>query len=258
MIRTMGYITANTFREAVRDRVLYNLIFFALLMVGTAPLFGEISIGLERIILVNLGLTAIALFGVVIGIFIGTGLVSKEIEKRTLYTILSRPVQRWQFILGKFGGLAMTLTVNATFMAAGFFIALFVVTKQFQRGDLAVVVALYFILLQFLIVTAVTLLFSTFSTPLFASVFSFALFLIGNFADDLRGFASMAPGLTGMIARGLSYVVPNFGALNIISKAAHGETPGAALIGMSTAYALVYSAVALSAAILIFDRRNLK
>jgi len=94
MMRRIGSIAANTFREAVRDRVLYNLIFFALLMVGSAPLFGQISIGVERIVMVNLGLTAIAIFGVIIGIFIGTGLVAKEIEKRTLYTVLSRPVGR--------------------------------------------------------------------------------------------------------------------------------------------------------------------
>jgi len=105
-------VAFNTFREAVRDHVLYNLIFFALLLVGAALLFGQISIGIQRIVLVNLGLTAISVFGVVIAIFIGIGLVSKEMEKKTLYTILSRPVRRWEFIVGKFGGLAWTLVVN--------------------------------------------------------------------------------------------------------------------------------------------------
>jgi Cu-processing system permease protein len=258
MMRTMGYIAANTFREAVRDRVLYNLIFFALLLVGTAPLFGEISIGLERIILINLGLTAIALFGVVIGVFIGTGLVSKEIDKRTLYTILSRPVRRWQFIVGKYAGLSLTLIVNAALMAIGFFIALFVVTKHFQRDDVASLIALFFILLQFLLITAVAMLFSSFSTPLFSSVFALSMFIIGNFAEDLRGFAAMAPGFAGTIARVLSYAVPNFGALNIVSQAAHGQHPSAQVILVSTLYALLYSTVAVSAAVLIFERRNLK
>jgi ABC-type transport system involved in multi-copper enzyme maturation permease subunit len=254
----MGYIASNTFREAVRDRVLYNLIFFALLMVGTAPLFGEISIGLERIILINLGLTAIAIFGVVIGIFIGTGLVSKEIDKRTLYTILSRPVQRWQFIIGKYAGLSLTLLVNAALMAIGFFAALLLVTREFQRGDVAVLVALFFILLQFLLITAVAMLFSTFSSPLFASVFAFAMFVIGNFSEDLRGFAGLAPGAAAWIAKALSYAVPNFGALNVISQAAHGQAPTGMVVVTSTLYALVYSTVAVAAAILIFDRRNLK
>src|SRR4051794_12726988 len=127
-------IAYNTFREAVRDRVLYNLIAFALLMVGAAVLFGQISMGIERIVLVNLGLTALSLFGVVIAIFIGIGLVSKEIEKRTLYTVLTRPVRRYEFILGKFFGLAGTLVVNAVCMAVGGFSALFFLFRDFLNA----------------------------------------------------------------------------------------------------------------------------
>src|SRR5690242_15132666 len=123
-------IAANTFREAVRDRVLYNLIAFALLMSGAAVLFGQISIDIERLVVINLGLTAISLFGVVIAIFIGIGLVSKEIEKRTLYTVLSRPVRRWEFIVGKFFGLAGTLVVNTALMALGVFAALLYVSRH--------------------------------------------------------------------------------------------------------------------------------
>src|SRR5712691_3065735 len=131
----LSAITLNTFREAVRDRVLYNLVIFVLLLVASAPLFGQISIGMERLILVNVGLSSISLFGVIIAIFIGIGLVSKEIEKKTLYTILSRPVRRWEFILGKYLGLIMTLVVNTLFMAVGFFAVLLYVTKTFVRSD---------------------------------------------------------------------------------------------------------------------------
>src|SRR5579864_5297401 len=184
-------IASNTFREAVRDRVLYNLIAFALLMMGAALLVGQISIGIERIVQVNLGLTAISLFGMVIAIFIGIGLVSKEIEKRTLYTVLSRPVRRSEFVLGKFFGLAGTLVVNTFFMAIGFFVALLYVSHHFQKQDGWVLVALYFIILQFLIITALTLFFSSFSSPLLSAVFTFSLFVIGTFAEDLRGFAAM-------------------------------------------------------------------
>ena len=144
-------IASNTFREAVRDRVLYNLIAFAVLLSGAAILVGQISIDIERLVVINLGLTAVSLFGVVIAIFIGIGLVSKEIEKRTLYTVLSRPVRRWEFIVGKFFGLAGTLVVNAFFMAIGVFAALLYVSHKFQKSDGWVLVALYFIILQFLI-----------------------------------------------------------------------------------------------------------
>src|SRR5690348_1178238 len=141
------HIAANTFREAVRDRVLYNLIAFALLMTGAAIFVGQISIDIERLVVVNLGLTAVSLFGMLIAIFIGIGLVSKEIDKRTLYTVLSRPVRRWEFIVGKFFGLAGTLVVNTFLMAIGVFAALLYVSHHLQKTDSWVLVALYFIIL---------------------------------------------------------------------------------------------------------------
>jgi ABC-type transport system involved in multi-copper enzyme maturation permease subunit len=252
------HIASNTFREAVRDRVLYNLIVFALLMSGAAVLVGQISIDIERLVVINLGLTAVSLFGMVIAILVGIGLVSKEIEKRTLYTVLSRPVQRWEFIIGKFFGLAGTLGVNTFFMAIGVFGALLYVSHHFHRADLWVLVALYFVILQFLIITALALLFSSFSTPLLSAVFAFALFVIGSFAEDLRGFAGMTHGITRWLATGAAYLVPNLSALNIISSVAHEQPISGHLILYNTAYALVYAAMVLSGAVLIFERRNLK
>jgi len=254
----IGYVAFNTFREAVRDRVLYNLIVFALLISGAAVLVGEISIDIEKLVVVNLGLTAVSVFGVVIAIFIGIGLVSKEIEKRTLYTVLSRPVRRWEFIVGKFFGLTGTLVVNTFFMAIGVFLALLYVTHRFEKADLSVLTALYFIVLEFLVVCALALFFSTFTTPLMSAVFSFALFVVGSLADDLRGFARMAHGVTGAVATALAYVVPNFSALNIINQAAHGDAVPGRLILYNTVYALLYSAMAISGAVLVFQRRNLK
>ena len=198
----IAYIASNTFREAVRDRVLYNLIAFALLLSGAAILVGQISIEIEKLVVINLGLTAVSLFGVVIAIFIGIGLVSKEIEKRTLYTVLSRPVRRWEFIVGKFFGLAGTLVVNTFFMAIGVFAALFYVSHKFVRADALILVALYFIILEFLIICSLALLFSSFSSPLLSAVFAFSLFVIGSFAEDLRNFAGMAHGVSHWLVTG--------------------------------------------------------
>jgi Cu-processing system permease protein len=254
----IGYIASNTFREAVRDRVLYNLIAFALLLSGAAILVGQISIDIERLVVVDLGLTAVSLFGIVIAIFIGIGLVSKEIEKRTLYTVLSRPVRRWEFIVGKFFGLAGTLVVNTFFMAIGVFGALLYVAHKFSPADASILIALYFIILEFLIVCALALLFSSFSTPLLSAVFAFSLFVIGSFAEDLRGFAAMSHGFTRWIATAAAYLVPNFSALNVISAVAHEQPVSAQLVLQNTFYALFYTAMALCGAVLIFERRNLK
>jgi ABC-type transport system involved in multi-copper enzyme maturation permease subunit len=252
------HIARNTFREAVRDRVLYNLVAFALLITGAAILVGQISIEVERLVVINLGLTAVSLFGVVIAIFIGIGLVSKEIEKRTLYTVLSRPVRRWEFIVGKFFGLAGTLAVNTFFMAIGVFAALLYVAHKFGRPDAWLFVALYFIILEFLIICSLALLFSSFSSPLLSAVFAFSLFAIGSFADDLRGFAALTHGAARWFALGSAYLVPNFSALNVIASVAHQQPLGMELILQNTLYALFYTATALSGAVLIFERRNLK
>ena len=179
-------IAFNTFREAVRDRILYNLVAFALLLIVTAILFGEISVGIQTLILINLGLTAVTFFGLVIAIFIGIGLVYKEMDKRTLYALLAKPVRRYEFILGKYAGLGLTLLVNTALMVVGFFAALWYVKGSLQAQDGWLLVALYFIFLQLLLVTALALLFSTFSTPVLSAGFTFGLFLLGSFAADMR------------------------------------------------------------------------
>src|SRR6202167_5385032 len=147
MSTTVGPVAINTFREAVRDRVLYNLVLFALLMIGAAILVGEISIVIERLLIINLGLTAISVFGLVMAIFIGVGLVYKEIEKRTLYSLLAKPIRRWEFLVGKFGGLLLTLAVNTALMTLGLGFALYCVGGKFERSDGTILVAVYFILL---------------------------------------------------------------------------------------------------------------
>ncbi len=134
-------VARNTFREAVRDRVLYNLVFFALLMIASAVIVGQISMDIETIVMVSLGLSAISLIGLLIAVFTGVGLVSKEIDKRTLHAVLAKPLRRWEFLLGKFTGLVLTLTVNTAAMAAGLFLALWFVKHSLVRGDAVVLVA---------------------------------------------------------------------------------------------------------------------
>ncbi len=258
MTSRLAHIAFNTFREAVRDRVLYNLVFFALLMAASSILVGQITINVERQVVINLGLTAISLFGLAIAIFIGIGLVAKEIDKKTLYTLLSRPVRRWEFIVGKFAGLSLTLVVNTALMAVGVFGALLYVTHAFTWPDTYVLVAIYFIVLQFIVVTAIALLFSSFSSPILSAVFALAMFVIGTFAEDLRSFALMTRPPARWLAIGLAHLVPNFAALNVITPVAHGEPVAASLVLFNTIYALLYSLVALSAAIIIFEYRDLK
>src|SRR5258708_14661175 len=129
MIWRILAIAHNTFREAVRDRVLYNLVLFVLLLTAAAIFIGELSGGQERKIIVDLGLSAMLLFGVFIAIFVGVGLVFKEIERRSIYAIFSKPFGRGEFLIGKFLGLCLTLLVNVTVMGVGVSLALIYVSR---------------------------------------------------------------------------------------------------------------------------------
>jgi ABC-type transport system involved in multi-copper enzyme maturation permease subunit len=254
-----GIVAINTFREAVRDRVLYNLVFFAVLMIGAAILVGQISIGIERLVIINLGLSAISIFGLVMAIFIGVGLVYKEMEKRTLYTLLAKPIRRSEFLVGKYGGLLLTLAVNTSLMALGLAAALYYVGRPFVHADIWIPVAIYFILLELALVTALALFFSCFSSPMLSALFTMGVYITGVFATDIRDFGEFAKNPTLKIAtRAVYYLVPNFHDFNVIAVVAHGEAIPASLIWQNTLYAVLYITLVLVAASAVFSRRNLK
>ena len=252
-------VAINTFREAVRDRVLYNLIFFAFLMIGAAIIVGQISIGIERLVIINLGLSAISIFGLVMAIFIGVGLVSKEIEKRTLYSLLAKPIRRWEFLVGKFGGLLLTLLVNTAVMTLGVLLALVYIGHPYMPYGKEVIIAVYFILLSLALVTAIALFFSCFSSPMLSTLFTLGIYITGVFAQDIRDFGELMknPALE-VVTRVIYYLVPNFHNFNAIADAAHGQLIPFSLIWQNTLYAVLYVAVVLIAASAVFSRRNLK
>ena len=252
-------IVLNTFREAVRDRVLYNLVAFALILIASASLFGEISIGIQKTILINVGLSSISVFGLFIAIFLGIGLVHKEMDKRSLYTLLSKPIHRWQFVVGKFLGLIFTLLVNAAFMSVGLWAALYYLTRQFVSQDQYIWAAIYFILLQLSLVTAVCLFFSSFSTPVLAAVFTFLIFIIGNFSADIRAFGELTEALILKAATTfLYYLLPHFDDFNIAAWVANGRPVAARLILLNTLYTACYGMALVVASALIFSRKDLK
>lgn len=254
-----GVVAVNAFREAVRDRVLYNLIFFALMMIGAAIFVGQISIGIERLVIINLGLSAISVFGLIMAIFIGVGLVYKEMEKRTLYSLLSKPVRRWQFLAGKYAGLLLTLAVNTSLMTLGLGAALYYVSRSFVRADLTILVAVYFILLELALVTALALFFSCFTTPMLSTLFTLGIYITGIFAQDIRDFGIVTRNPVILnVTRVMYYLLPNFHNFNAMSAASHGFPVPHALIAQNTLYAMLYAAIVLIAAAAIFSRRNMK
>ena len=252
-------IARNTFREAVRDRVLYNLVVFVLLLTAGAIFVGELSAGEEAKVIIDLGLSAILLFGAFISIFVGVGLVYKEIERRTVYAIFSKPVGRGEFLVGKYLGLCLTLAVNVVVMGAGVSLALLYVRRGFDPLVVRIWPAVLLIYVELMILTAVSLLFSSFSSPALSALLTFFVFIIGHFSRDLKTLAaSMGTGGAGLLFGAIYYLLPNFANYSYITEAGHGITPPASAVVVALLYALCYIAALLAAATLIFNRRNFK
>ena len=204
-------IAENTFRENIRDRVLYNLILFAMIMILSSILLGQLTLGHEAKVIVDIGLSSISIFGTLIAIFIGIGLVYKELEKRTAYFLLAKPVTRQQLILGKYLGLVFTLFVNVAIMTAGLFATLMWQEGMKSAALWRILPAVFLIFLALALTTAVALLFSAFSTPALSAAFTFFLWVIGHFNRDLLEFAKLTKSAAvESICRGLYYLLPNF------------------------------------------------
>jgi ABC-type transport system involved in multi-copper enzyme maturation permease subunit len=250
-------IASNTFREAVRDRVLYNLVLFVLLITACAIFLGELTAGQEARTIVNLGLGACLLFGAFISIFVGVSLVSKEIEKRTVYAIFSKPISRTEFILGKYLGLCLTLLVNVLVMGVGVSLALLYVGGG--RLALSIWGAVFLIFLELMILTAVAILFSSFSSPALSALLSFFIFIIGHFSASLRDLANNLGSQFAKYFFGfIYYFLPNLSHFSFIKNASHGDVPSLSMTLGAAGYAVVYVAILLGATSLIFSRRNFK
>jgi ABC-type transport system involved in multi-copper enzyme maturation permease subunit len=252
--RTLA-VAANTFRETVRERVLYNLVFFAILLTLAGLLLGQLSVRQDEKILKDVGLAAMDLFGTLIAVFIGTGLVSKEIERRSIYPLLAKPLSRGEFYLGKFAGLAFTLVVNLGAMLAGLLLTLALTHK---RPDLALLGAVYPILLGLLLTVAFAMLFSSLTSATLAAVLTVSVVVVGRFADVIRNMREVAPDVPPALVNALFAIVPNFTNFDFKSRVAYGDAVPAALIGETTLYACAWIVVALGLGLAAFRARDFK
>jgi ABC-type transport system involved in multi-copper enzyme maturation permease subunit len=246
-------VAANTFRETVRERVLYNLVFFAILMTLSGLLLGQLSIRQDEKIIKDLGLASIDLFGTVIAIFIGVGLVSKEIERRSLYPLLAKPLSRGEFFVGKFLGLGFTLLVNVGAMALGLYLTLFLTGR---RVDPRLLEAIYPIYLGLLLVTALALLFSTLTSSTLAAVCTLALVLAGRFSDVIRNMKEVAPGAPTWLTEALYQALPNFRRFDFKDLVSYGQPVPASVLAWVTVYALAYIGVVLGVGLRVFESRD--
>jgi len=249
-------IALLAFTEAVRDRILYSLLAFAMAMIGSSALLVALSVGGEEKIIKDLGMTAISLIGVLIAVFIGVGLVSREIDRRTIYPVITRPVHRAEFILGKFCGLGLTLLVIVALMAVGL-LSLARVMEGTWSPDLLPAILLAFV--ELLILTSAAIFFSTFTTPTLSTTFTLSLFVMGRLSGDLKQFAAQFGGSSlKALTTALAYTLPNLARFNISEAGVHGISLGPNYIPLALLYGGAYLVLFLAAAIAVFARRDLK
>jgi ABC-type transport system involved in multi-copper enzyme maturation permease subunit len=247
-------VAANTFRETVRERVLYNLAFFALLMTASGLVLGQLSIRQDERILKDVGLAAMDLFGTAIAVLIGTGLVAKEIERRSLYPLLAKPLSRSEFYLGKFAGLAFTLLVNLSVMTAGLYATLLATGR---RVDALLLSAVYPMFLGLVLVVAFAMLFSTVgSSSMIAAVFTVGVVVAGRFADVVRHARQVVPDLPQWLVDALYALLPNYANFDFKDRVAYGDPVPAAVLGWVTVYAVAYVAVVLGLGLASFENRD--
>jgi ABC-type transport system involved in multi-copper enzyme maturation permease subunit len=268
-VKAILHIAVNVFRESVRDKVLYNLVFFAILLMAASYLIGQLTAGQDAKIIKDLGLSATSIFGLFIAVFIGIGLVSKEVERRSIYALLAKPIHRYQLVLGKFFGLTLTLAVNLAVMA----LALYAVLGYVAWGagpsvrmawetpalDPRLLIAVALIFVELMLVTSIALFLSTFSTPILSAALTFGFFVVGHFSGDLRNFQDVVDSPAAQrLARGLYWVLPNLAQFDVKSDVVHGQPVPLGSVTMSVAYAVLYIAMLLVVSMLIFSRRDFK
>jgi ABC-type transport system involved in multi-copper enzyme maturation permease subunit len=233
--------------------LLYNLLIFALLMIGSSILLTRLTIGEWDRLIINLGLSSMNFFGVLIAIFVGISLVSKEIDKKTIYTILSKPVPRYEFLLGKYLGLMITLFVNTAVMVAGL---LAVMVYLNAPVTLLLFEAIGFIFLELVVITAVGLLFSTFTSTTLSAIFTLAIYVMGHLSTDLKQFGGKMDGLGKAVLNTIYYILPNLERFNLKGQVIHKVNVVGTDVLLTTAYGLAYAGLLLVLASIIFQRRD--
>jgi len=267
-MRAIVLVAGAVFRESVRDRVPYSMVMFSILLMAASYLIGQMTAGQDLKIVKDLGLASIAIFGLLIAVFIGIGLVSKEVERKSIYGLLTKPVSRPQFVLGKFAGLVLTLVVNITAMTAALYAVMFYLawatpalelTALRPALDPRMLIAVVLILAELTLVTALALFFSTLSSPLLATLLTLGLWVAGHFNADLRNFENVIDSeAIAWLARGLYYTLPNLAPFDVKAEVVHGLPIGLRHVVLTLAYAAVYTSLLLVGAIAVFRRRDFK
>jgi Cu-processing system permease protein len=253
---TVTAIALNTFRESIRDRILYVVGIFGLLLIGSSYVLSPLAIGARHKMVADVGLAAISLLGVVILILMGSNLIHKEVDRRIIFTILSKPVSRHEYLAGKFGGMVMTLGSVVGIMTA---LYLAVVLADGLPLGPVVFASIGLGFLELVVLTAVTVLFSSFTNSTLTALFTLSVFVMGHLSSDLLSFAGRTGGIvTRIFCTTLFYLLPNLESFNLRAEAVHGLPVSGGDVLLATGYGVSYAAFCLVLAGILFRRKDFR
>ena len=253
-MRQIHVIALNTIRELLRERVLCNLVFFALLLIASSLVLSWLTVGDPRRIVIDLGIASINLFGVCMAIFVGITLVSREMDRRTIYMIVTKPVPRAHLIVGRYVGLSSVLLLNMGVMIVGFASLLLLTHSPINLPLIQALGTMYF---ELALVAAVAVFFSTVTTPTLSAMFTLSIYVCGQSITTLRSVAEHAGGWMRTAATSAIYLIPNLEQLNLKGSVLAQHPVAASDVWLLIGYASAYSATLLSIAVMIFERRDL-
>lgn len=247
-------IAFNTFREGVKEKIFYAIVIFGIIIMGSSRVISSLSLGEVEKITKDLGLATISLLGLLVAIFVGTKLVYEEISRKTIYTIVSKPITRSQFILGKYLGLILIISVTLAILT-GFFCL--VVYLNLGTLSLPLLGAIALIFLELAVITSVAIFFSTFTSPISSALFTVGIWVVGHFSGDLKALVQMSPSsLVKATSIFLYYLVPNLSNFNIRGEVVHEVSVPRLFLVFSMVYGIVYTTVVILISSLIFRRRS--
>lgn len=252
-------IALNTFRETVRDKILYNILFFAIMMFGVSYFVSQwAALGMCKV-LQDFSLSIISIFGIVISIFMGISLVYKEIEKKTVYVLISKPIKRWYFIVGKFLGISLTLLVNTLFLTLISVLTIKIMGVEVTTQFVAAALLTYF---EMLVVLAISILFSSFSTPFVSLIFTILVVITGKLSYDILLYADkmMEKGdlLYGRVLHGIYYIVPNLDNFNLRTRVVNKLDISWEVVGFAIMYGIIFVVFYLTISSIAFSKRDMK
>jgi len=253
-LHTILVVAKNTFRETIRNKVLYAILAFAAVYMLFTLFLGSISLGEDLHVIRSLGLAGMYIFGLIITIFLGSSLLYKELERRTLYFVLSKPISRAHLVLGKFLGLLSSVAVCLAGMTV-----LYLLMVAFKGGgfDSSAILAVFYQLLEMSLLIALTIFFSTFSMPLLSTLYAVLVVYIGHSLDLLMQAVQGASAPVRFFVQLLHYVLPNLAKFDIRSAIIYDASVPLSQALLVVAYAAMYVGLLLCVAVFLFEKREI-